>query len=73
MKISEQKLVPIVSRIRCDRCGIGVPVEDLEAAEFFSCSFTGGYTSIFGDGFKGEVDLCQYCFKLLMSPYIRET
>ena len=45
----------------------------MEAQEFLSYSTVGGYTSVFGDGAKIDVDLCQHCVKSLLSGAIRVT
>ena len=63
--------------ISCDKCGVeheihGANDSGMEAQEFLSINFTGGYASIFGDMDKFECDLCQYCMKELFGQYIRK-
>lgn len=56
--------------LTCDRCGRVVPESDhAEWSETLRLRFTGGYGSIFGDGSKVEVDLCQQCVKELIGPF----
>lgn len=42
-----------------------------EAQEFLTFSQRGGYGSIFGDGNKVSVQLCQRCTKELLGPYLK--
>lgn len=41
--------------------------------EKLSLSFTGGYTSVFGDGAEISIDLCQQCLKDVLGPWLRIT
>jgi len=65
-----QTTVPV--ELTCDRCGRIVPVSDaMEWQESLQLRFTGGYGSVFGDGTKVAVDLCQHCVKELLGAYCR--
>ena len=61
--------------VSCDRCGRAAwpfDADDIvELQEFLYVCFTGGYGSVFGDGARMEVDLCQHCVKELLGPYLR--
>lgn len=77
MKLN-QKIEFVEEFIVCDKCGVkyeihGANDSEMEAQEFLSINFTGGYASIFGDMDKFECDLCQYCMKELLGQYIRKT
>ena len=72
-----QKTEFVEEFIICDKCGAkhelhGNNDSGMEAQEFLSISFTGGYASVFGDMDKFECDLCQYCVKELLGDYIRK-
>ena len=65
-----------VSSITCDRCGRASQAEAIGISEFTSIDFVGGYGSIFGDGSKVEVDLCQQAYPSTsrsVMPEIRPT
>lgn len=74
MKKYEKKMTEClyITNIKCNKCGYEVECDDqeLEFQEFFWYNFMGGYSSIFGDGVVGEIELCQYCFKELLGDYI---
>ena len=60
-----------LSSITCDRCGQTWQADTVDAAEFTSIDFTGGYGSIFGDGSHVELDLCQQCLKQTLGQWLR--
>lgn len=60
-----------VTSIICDYCK--KDIINLELQEAININFVGGYASIFGDGARVEVDLCQDCLKKLLGPYLRIT
>jgi antitoxin CcdA len=68
-----QKDTEVVTHIVCDVCGKEVSFSDdiFEAQEFLSVTTYGGYDSIFGDGSKIEIDMCQDCLKDKLGPYLR--
>lgn len=63
-----------VSVTMCDCCKkeYGLDLKDIfERQEFVSFSFIGGYGSVFGDGDRMEIDLCQHCLKQRLGDVIR--
>lgn len=46
--------------------------EFFEWQEFTHIRFTGGWSSVFGDGCSMGVDICQHCLKEKLGDYIRE-
>jgi hypothetical protein len=61
--------------ITCDCCGkeykFDGGFEQMDAQEFHSMCFVGGYDSIFGDMNKVELDLCQYCLRNRLGDLLR--
>ena len=62
-----------ITHIECDRCGKEVfPSEDeLDSQEAIHFEFTGGFSSVFGDGTTIYLDLCQHCFKEVLGEYVQ--
>lgn len=53
-----------VTSIVCDKCKKEYRADDAwEIQEFHRISFTGGYSSVFGDMVNVECDICQHCLK----------
>ncbi len=75
MKIEAVRAQPYIQRLICDRCGRQAERDDLdcEFPEFMSIQNRAGYGSIFGDGIRVEVDLCQRCVKDTLGAWIRVT
>lgn len=75
MRKVEQVTRPIstVVEITCDRCKKVVSTDDIdEAQEFMTTSYDAGYGNrVFQDGDHLQVDLCQYCVKEVLGPYMR--
>lgn len=63
------------ARKTCDRCARVAEARgaDYEWAEFMHLDHLGGYGSLFGDGARVAVDLCQHCVRELLAPYLRIT
>ena len=61
--------------VQCDVCGKEYKVngDDFEVQEFFHIRHTGGFTSIFGDEDRIQLDICQYCFKELVMDKIKDS
>nr|CBA28254.1 hypothetical protein Csp_A06350 [Curvibacter putative symbiont of Hydra magnipapillata] len=59
----------------CDRCGRQAERDDMDCEfhEFMSIQNRAGYGSIFGDGNRVDVDLCQHCVKDTLGAWIRIT
>ena len=53
----------------CDVCQKEFKGSD--AQEMIHIDTVGGYMSIFGDGSKIELDICQHCLKEKLGKYIR--
>jgi hypothetical protein len=71
------KLVPRtieeVEYIQCDVCKTSYSVDDCsyEQNEFINIDYIGGYGSVFGDGTRITLDICQHCFKVFLGDYIQ--
>lgn len=61
------------STIACDKCGRSDDVDGMEGQEFLRHSDGAGYGSVFGDGSRVELDLCQHCVKEVLGPWVRVT
>lgn len=42
----------------------------MEAQEAVSIQISGGYSSVFGDGAEGRLDICQHCLKEKLGEFI---
>jgi len=60
-----------VHQIVCDRCGKEVARNESEFREMTSISFRAGHGSIFGDGNRVEIDLCQHCLRVTLGAWVR--
>ena len=71
-KETVSEMVPSV--LTCDICKkvYDCITEPFETQEFQHIKIDAGYESIFGDGNKFEVDICQHCFKKLLGEYLRK-
>lgn len=54
----------------CDCCKKRLPVGD-EMQEMLHWRMHGGYGSVFGDGARISLDLCQACTKRLLGEFIQ--
>ena len=68
---TKTEMQAVVSGFTCDCCASHVDAEDLSHQEAHHIAFTGGYTSVFGDGARVECDLCQDCLKKLIGDFCR--
>jgi len=68
---TETTLVQIPAKIVCDVCKKVFDGEKgvMEIQEFQCIRIHGGYDSIFGDGRKVNLDICQHCLKELLGKY----
>jgi hypothetical protein len=71
MKIEMMESASVVSQIKCDRCGRIAERDDLDFHAMTSISFSAGYASIFGDGNRIEIDLCEPCLKDALGEWLR--
>lgn len=64
----ETKTYTIPDYYECDICHTkyNYPKDNIEIDEFAHFDFVGGYNSVFGDGNKVQVDICQHCFKRIL-------
>jgi hypothetical protein len=65
-----------MTSVTCDVCKKNYKFEGceyLEAQEFHSIEFEGGYSSVFGDGNLVQADICQHCLEDLLGDYLRIT
>ena len=65
--------VSIVNRISCDRCGKATERGDMDFHAMKSIGFIAGYDSVFGNGNRIEVDLCEPCLKDSLGDWLRVT
>jgi hypothetical protein len=73
MRFETVESVSVVNQIKCDRCG-KVTDRDNDALDFHamtSIGFHAGYASIFGDGNRIEIDLCEPCLKDTLGEWLR--
>lgn len=60
----------IISAKSCDRCHFYAEKDDPEFHEFLSINRQAGFGSVFGDGNRLKLDLCQHCVKALLNPWL---
>lgn len=63
--------VGVVHQLVCDRCGKEAARNESEFHEMTSIDFKAGYGSIFGDGNRVEIDLCQHCLRDTLGTWLR--
>lgn len=61
----------VVYEIVCDRCGKEVQREGGDFKLMTSIGFEAGYASIFGDGNRVEIDLCEPCLRDTLGTWLR--
>lgn len=71
MKKIRKKMVQEIYGYVCDRCGREADAHEGEAEELVSIDRVGGYCSIFGDGNRISVDICQHCLKDILGEWLR--
>ena len=71
MKLKGTELVSVVDQIRCDRCDKEVHRGESDFEQMTSIGFDAGYGSIFGDGNRVEVDLCEACLSATLGTWLR--
>ena len=60
----------VFDAIVCDKCGKEYR-DEIEIQEFHRIDFTGGFSSVFGDGNRVQCDLCQDCLYVMISEYTK--
>jgi hypothetical protein len=71
MKIETMERVSVVDQIKCDRCCKVTARDELDFHAMTSIGFSAGYASIFGDGNRVEIDLCEHCLKDTLGEWLR--
>lgn len=71
MQLKTFEAVSVVHQIRCDRCGKEVERGEVGFGDMTSIGFNGGFGSIFGDGTRVEVDLCEPCLRDTLGAWLR--
>jgi hypothetical protein len=64
----------VAKNITCDVCKKEYTMASdwEEVQEFQSIMVVGGYGSVFGDGTKWKIDICQHCIKNMLGKYMIE-
>ena len=73
MQLNTIETVSVVHQIRCDRCGKQAQRGEPGFAEMRSIGFDAGYGSIFGDGNRVDLDLCDPCLRETLGTWLRVT
>ncbi|UUZ71229.1 hypothetical protein LP415_19165 [Polaromonas sp. P1(28)-8] len=71
MQLKGIEAVSVVEQIRCDRCDKEVHRREFGFEQMTSIGFDAGYGSIFGDGSRVEVDLCETCLRETLGTWLR--
>jgi hypothetical protein len=71
MKKMRMESTEVVHGLRCDRCGTEATRHEPAFQEFVSIDQVAGYGSIFGDGNRVQLELCQVCLLHLAGQWIR--
>lgn len=70
LRMTKEVSVPDV--VICDVCKkeFSYEKDDMEIQEFVYIKFRGGYSSVFGDGTRIQLDICQHCIKEKLGEFI---
>lgn len=71
MQLKGIEAVSVVDQIRCDRCDKEVHRTGSDFEQMTSIGFDARYGSIFGDGNRVEVDLCEPCLRATLGNWLR--
>lgn len=71
MQLKTIEAVSVVHQIRCDRCGKETERGEVGFQEMTSIGFDAGADSIFGDGNRVELDLCEPCLRDTLGAWLR--
>lgn len=67
----EQVKRTVVTGFECNRCGQFYPADDfVEMQERLSWVNACGFGSVFGDGNRVELELCQSCVQAVLGEYL---
>lgn len=64
-----QTTVKMVTGFKCSICGVATE-DEMETQESHSIIISGGYSSVFGDGALGRLDICQHCLKERLGEFV---
>ena len=70
MQYFKPQLVQHVFAKSCDRCGRHSEETDTESNEFLSVDRKAGYGSVFVDGQRLQLDLCQHCMAVILGEWM---
>lgn len=76
MRINKKEIIEteIPDRLQCDVCQDWYfykdPYDMFRIEEFTRINFIGGFSSVFGDGNKIELDICDICLSKLLGNHI---
>lgn len=71
MQLKGIEPVSVVDQINCDRCDKEIHRTDSDFEQMTSIGFDAGYGSIFGDGNRVEIDLCELCLRATLGTWLR--
>lgn len=71
MQLKGIEPVSVVDQIRCDRCDKEAHRTEFDFEQMTSIGFDAGYGSIFGDGSRVEIDLCEPCLRATLGTWLR--
>ncbi|MDO8768681.1 MAG: hypothetical protein Q7K57_08255 [Burkholderiaceae bacterium] len=71
MQLKGIEPVSVIDQIRCDRCDKEVHRTESDFEQMTSIGFDAGYGSIFGDGNRVEIDLCEPCLRATLGTWLR--
>ncbi|MEC4156440.1 hypothetical protein AB7142_24550 [Escherichia coli] len=70
MQFFTQQESIIISAKSCDKCNFHAEKDNPEFHEFLSIDRRAGFSSVFGDGNRLKLDLCQRCVKDLLNQWL---
>lgn len=71
MQLKGIEAISVVDQIRCDRCDKEVHRTESDFEQMTSIGFDAAYGSIFGDGNRVEIDLCEPCLCATLGTWLR--
>ncbi|MFC6282869.1 MULTISPECIES: hypothetical protein [Polaromonas] len=71
MQLKNFEAPSVAHRVRCDRCGKELPHGKTSSAGMISVGFDAGQDSVFGEGNRVEVDLCETCLQVCLGAWLR--
>lgn len=71
MQLKNSEALSVVHRGRCDRCGKELLHAKTSSAGMISIGFDSGQDSVFGEGNRVEIDLCETCLQASLGAWLR--